>query len=108
MPAATHTPWRSSSMRNPRSVVIDACNEAGMPVALRQRILNEIAELEHLLRVAEDAAIEAENRRRAAVARVSEQAATLESVHSVLRDGRQAEVARRALGLLERELPRTA
>lgn len=108
MPSANATPWRSSSMRDTRSRVIAICNEERVPVAARQRILNEVAELEHLLHVAEEAAVEAENRRRTAAARVAGQAELLEGLEHVLQDERHAEVARRALGMLERELPRSA
>lgn len=102
MPSAEATPWRSSSLRNTRSRVIAVCNEEHVPVTARQVILNEIAELEHLLRVAEDAALEAESRRRAAATRSHDAHEVLEAVERVLRDGRQAEVARRALHLIER------
>lgn len=84
-----HRPTGTTSLRNARSRVIRALNEAGVAPAGRQLVLNEVAELEH--RLHEEAT------------RADGLAELLEGMHHVLRDDPTAEAAARALRMLERE-----
>jgi hypothetical protein len=109
MPAADATPWRSSSLRNARGAIIAVCNQNAMPVSERQKILNEVAELQVLLTTAEDAAIEADNRRRAEATRAKDLSELVDRLDYVLREGQQTDATHRARRMIESAgLPRTA
>lgn len=99
-----------TGLSSPRTRVINALNGAGVPAATREMVLAAVSTLEHDVRLAdlrtEGAVAGREHAEREAdecSTRADELAEVLEAVERVLHAGRHAQVARRALSMIERD-----
>lgn len=104
-----------SGLASPRSRIITALNGAEVHPATREIVLRNLQVVEHDVQLAtlraeaaEAARDHAEREVQVYATRVDELDALLEAVERVLSAGRHAEVARRALGMIEREKQRKA